>query len=615
MTNSIQPGTICQLALPLLPRGIEGSSQKRAALALTPPDPYGDVTWAFLTTTHHGAEALPIAPEDLSSGELPRSAFVHPKQPYTISQSHVLKVYGTVKPSYWAGLLKQGILAQTRHFSRATHLPNRPGDDPLRLAAGMEDAGTIPYAGRVFNEEEVEAAVSATLDFWLTLGSEGEAFEKELAHFLGVRHSLLVNSGSSANLVAVSALTSHKLPAEKRILPGDEVITVAAGFPTTVAPIIQVGAIPVFIDADPITGNADCSQLEAAYSPGKTKAVMMAHALGNPFDLAATLAFCQKHDLWLIEDNCDALGCTYSLPVEKAKALGLDHLLKLAESGGRSYPRIEGGILTAYTGTFGDISTQSFYPPHHLTMGEGGAVNIIRRPPLKTYAESFRDWGRDCWCPSGKDNTCNKRFGWKLGELPEGYDHKYIYSHLGFNLKPLDPQAAIGRVQLRRLPEFIEARKRNWEVLRAGLAPLEGMIEFSLPTHATSWRPGANGSSDFTWDTTGCQTACSWFGFKISVREGAPFTRTELARELDDHKIGNRMLFGGNLVRQPAFVQLRRDNSAAFRVVPSPRTTHESPLPGADEIMNNTLFLGTYPGLSQTQLERMIHVITAFAKR
>ncbi|MFQ3577406.1 MAG: DegT/DnrJ/EryC1/StrS family aminotransferase, partial [Verrucomicrobiia bacterium] len=361
-------------------------------------------------------------------------------------------------------------------------------------------------------------------------------------------------------------------------------------------------------------GNADCSQLEAAYSPGKTKAVMMAHALGNPFDLAATLAFCHKHDLWLIEDNCDALGCTYSLPVEKARILGLDHLLKLAEAGDRIYPRIEGGVLTAYTGTFGDLSTQSFYPPHHLTMGEGGAVNIIRRPPLKTYAESFRDWGRDCWCPSGKDNTCNKRFGWKLGELPEGYDHKYIYSHLGFNLKPLDPQAAIGRVQLRRLPDFIEARKQNWEVLRSGLAPLEHLIEFSLPTHATGWRPGGMGDSSFTWDATGCRTACSWFGFKLAIRDGAPFTRTDLARELDAFKIGNRMLFGGNLVRQPAFVHLRRENPNAFRVVPSPGATDDSPLPGADAIMNNTLFLGTYPGLSPIQLGRMIDVITAFAK-
>ena len=254
----------------------------------------------------------------------------------------------------------------------------------------------------------MEAAVSSTLDFWLTLGSEGSAMEKELASFLGVRHSLLVNSGSSANLVAMAALTSAKLPDKKRIKPGDEVITVAAGFPTTVAPIVQVGAVPVFIDADPITGNARCDQLEAAYSQGKTKAVMMAHALGNPFDLAKTLAFCKKYDLWLVEDNCDALGCSYSMPRSMAESLGITE----------NSPGLDEGPdrVIRWTGTWGDISTQSFYPPHHLTMGEGGAVNIVRNQKLKVVAESFRDWGRDCWCPSGIDNTCNKCFGWQLGD-------------------------------------------------------------------------------------------------------------------------------------------------------------------------------------------------------
>lgn len=498
--------------------------------------------------------------------------------------------------------LKSEILRLTREFSRLAHTANRPGDDPSH-APFTPGETTVPYAARVFCEDEVEAAVSATLDFWLTLGPEGEAMEKELADFMGVKHTLLVNSGSSANLVAFSALTTHKLPEAKRIRPGDEVITVAAGFPTTVAPIIQVGAVPVFIDAKPLTGNADCSLLEAAYSPGKTKALMMAHALGNPFELGTVLEFCRKHDLWLIEDNCDALGCTYSLPVDRARELGLDHLLKLAEARQATpgaYPRIDGDLLTAYTGTFGDISTQSFYPPHHLTMGEGGAVNIVRRPPLKTYAESFRDWGRDCWCPSGKDNTCLKRFQWQLGELPEGYDHKYIYSHLGFNLKPLDPQAAIGRVQIRRLPEFIEARKRNWQHLRAGLAGLEEFIDFALPTHATGW----NADGSFEWDGSGCRTECSWFGFKMTIRASAPFTRTELAAHLDEKKIGNRMLFGGNLVRQPAFVQLRKDDPAAMRV--------SGELPGADRIMNHTLFLGTYPGLTPGMLDYMVGTIREF---
>jgi CDP-6-deoxy-D-xylo-4-hexulose-3-dehydrase len=475
--------------------------------------------------------------------------------------------------------LKQQILELTREYSRQAHSGFRPAADPLR--APWQEGSVIPYAGRVFTEDEVEAAVSATLDFWLTLGSEGEAFQLELAEFLGVRHSLLVNSGSSANLIAISALTSAKLPEQRRIKPGDEVITVAAGFPTTVAPIVQVGAVPVFIDADPITGNARCDQLEAAYSPGKTKAVMMAHALGNPFDLAATLAFCQRYSLWLVEDNCDALGCTYSMPRELAESLGFRE----------NSPGLDEGPdrVIRWTGSWGDISTQSFYPPHHLTMGEGGAVNIVRDQKLKVIAESFRDWGRDCWCPSGFDNTCNKRFSWQLGELPEGYDHKYTYSHLGYNLKPLDPQAAIGRVQLKRLPDFIEARKQNWETLRRGLAAHEDLLEFALPTHATAWDP----KHGFSWDCTGCRTDCSWFGFKIAVKRGASFSRTELAQELDRILIGNRMLFGGNLLRQPAFVQLRNDNPGALRVV--------GEMVGSDEIMGSTLFLGTYPGLTQSQ--------------
>lgn len=493
--------------------------------------------------------------------------------------------------SHTPATLKAEILRLTREYSRLMHSAQRPGDDPARVA--YVPGTTVPYAGRVFTEDEVEAAVGATLDFWLTLGPEGEAFEKELAGLLGVKHSLLVNSGSSANLVAFTALTTHKLPAHKRIVPGDEVITVAAGFPTTVAPIIQAGAVPVFIDNDPVTGNARVDLLEAAFTPGKTKAVMMAHTLGNPFDLGAVLEFCRKHDLWLIEDNCDALGCTYSMPLARAQALGFT-------SNSPGLPS-DGVHITRYTGTWGDISTQSFYPPHHLTMGEGGAVNIVHRPPLKTYAESFRDWGRDCWCASGKDNTCNKRFGWQLGELPEGYDHKYIYSHLGYNLKPLDPQAAIGRQQLKKLPAFIEARKRNWETLRAGLADLEEFFDFSLPTHATGWKSGG-----FDWDTTGCLTDCSWFGFMLRVKASAPFTHTELGRHLDDKKIGNRMLFGGNLLRQPAFVQLRKDRPASFRVA--------SDLSGADEIMHRAIFLGTYPGLTAAMLDYELSVVHEFVR-
>jgi CDP-6-deoxy-D-xylo-4-hexulose-3-dehydrase len=574
--------------------------------------------------------------------------------------------------------IKAEILRLTREYSALTHRANRPGEEAL--SGAWTPGQTIPYAGRVFTEDEVEAAVSATLDFWLTLGPEGEAFERELAAFLGVKYSLLVNSGSSANLIAISTLTTHKLPAHKRIQPGDEVITVAAGFPTTVAPIIQVGAIPVFIDNDPITGNVCAEQFEAAYVAGKTKAVMLAHALGNPFDVVAVLEFCRRHDLWLIEDNCDALGCTYSLPVARANALGLDHLLKLAKanaaagpagnaegssssgvgpsastpvSSSQKVPFVQNGILTAYTGTFGDISTQSFYPPHHLTMGEGGAVNIISRPPLKAYAESFRDWGRDCWCASGKDDTCGKRFQWQLGELPKGYDHKYIYSHLGYNLKPLDPQAAIGRQQLKKLPAFIEARKQNWETLRTGLAHLEEFLDFTLPTHALRWIPPSErvGSrseegelsstgpqirdssfdSNFDWDSSGCRPNTSWFGFMIRVKTTAPFTHSDLSRHLDQHKIGNRMFFGGNLLRQPVFVQMRRDRPDAIRVISADGqalTANEmehklkasahgetiSPLPGADALMNQALFLGTYPGLTAQMLAYQVATISNFVK-
>lgn len=488
--------------------------------------------------------------------------------------------------------LKAEILRLTRQYSDLMHKANRPAlENHLPFQAGTT---TVPYAGRVFTADEVEAAVDSTLDFWLTLGPQGEAFEKELAALLGVKHSLLVNSGSSANLVAFSALTTHKLPPHRRIQPGDEVITVAAGFPTTVAPILQAGAVPVFLDNDPATGNIRTDLLEEAYVAGKTKAVMLAHALGNPFDLGTVLEFCRRHELWLIEDNCDALGCTYSMPIARAKALGFTE-----NSPGI---RPNGTHITRYTGTWGDISTQSFYPPHHLTMGEGGAVNIVSRPPLKSYAESFRDWGRDCWCASGKDDTCGKRFQWQLGELPEGYDHKYIYSHLGYNLKPLDPQAAIGRQQLRKLPAFIQARKENWETLRRGLASLEKVLDFSLPTHAVSWTPDAG----FAWDETGCYTDCSWFGFMIRVKDDAPFTHTDLARHLDEKKIGNRMFFGGNLLRQPVFVQLKKDRPDSFRVV-----GHTD---GADEIMRSALFLGTYPGLTKEMLEYEIQVIREFCQ-
>ena len=465
--------------------------------------------------------------------------------------------------------LKAEILRLTREYAKLAHQAQRPGNDAQRAETTPFVPGetTVPYAGRVFDENEVEAAVSSTLDFWLTLGKEGDAFEREFAQYLGVKSTTLVNSGSSANLLAIAALTSPTL-GERQLRRGDEVITVAAGFPTTVAPLLQNGLVPVFIDNDEATLNAKVEQLEDAFVPGKTKAVMMAHTLGNPFDLATITEFCRRHNLWLIEDNCDALGSRYD------------------------------GKLT---GTFGDLSTQSFYPPHHLTLGEGGAVSVVNIAALRKLVESFRDWGRDCWCASGVDNTCHKRWGWKLGELPEGYDHKYIYSHFGYNLKPLDIQAAIGREQFKKLPSFIEARARNWETLRSGLAGLEEFFDFMLPTHATDWSP-----EGFSWDDSGHRTDCSWFGFMMLVKPGAPFSRKEFAAHLDAAKIGSRMLFGGNLVRQPAFTALRRQNPDAFRVI--------GDLSGADRIMKSAIFVGVYPGLSDEMLDYITATIRNFCE-
>ena len=450
-----------------------------------------------------------------------------------------------------------------------------------RKARETYEAGdTVPYAGRVYDEDEVTAGVNSMLDFWLTLGPEGDAFERELAQYLGVRSSTLVNSGSSANLVAISALTSHKL-GDKRIKPGDEVITAAAGFPATVTPIIQNHAVPVFLDVDPVTSNLRVDRLADAYVPGKTKAVMIAHTLGNPFDLGEIESFCREHDLWLVEDNCDALGSRYD------------------------------GQLT---GTFGALSTQSFYPPHHVTMGEGGAVNVspsrgaVNPGLLKTIVESFRDWGRDCWCASGKDNTCNKRYCWQMGELPEGYDHKYIYSHLGYNLKPTDPQAAIGRAQLKKLPGFVQARVDNWNYLRTGLDDLGDLFDFMLPTHATGWSK----HSGFTWEAGKPVVEPSWFGFMMNVRPNAPFTRVEFSRALDAAKIGNRGMFGGNLLRQPAFVTLRKQWERGDGLFPFAPLRVVGDTQGADYIMNQAVFIGPFPGLTKNHLDFMIEAIHSF---
>ncbi|HTG80923.1 MAG TPA: lipopolysaccharide biosynthesis protein RfbH [Geobacteraceae bacterium] len=437
-------------------------------------------------------------------------------------------------------LREEAIQAALRHY-RSSHAGRRP------FAPGDR----ISYAGRVFDEEEVAALIDASLDFWLTAGRYADRFEKEFAAFLGVEHCSLVNSGSSANLLAFMALTSPRL-GERRVRRGDEVITVAAGFPTTVAPIIQYGAVPVFVDVTLPTYNIDCTQLENALSP-KSKAVMVAHTLGNPFDLRSVREFCDRHGLWLIEDNCDALGSRYHYRGE-----------------------------WCYTGTIGHIGTSSFYPPHHMTMGEGGAV-YTNDTTLKRLVESFRDWGRDCWCPSGRDNTCGNRFGQQFGELPRGYDHKYVYSHFGYNLKATEMQAAIGCAQLVKLPGFIAARQRNWEMLREGLAGLAD--RFVLPEATADSDP-------------------SWFGFLLTVREGAGFTRERLVQHLEQKGIQTRMLFAGNLVKHPCFDEMRKSGDG-YRVVGT--------LENTDRITDDTFWVGVYPGMSEAMVEFMISTITAFA--
>ena len=401
----------------------------------------------------------------------------------------------------------------------------------------------IPVTGKVFGKPEIEAAVQASLEFWLTAGHFTEDFERALAQTVGMRSAHMVNSGSSANLVALSSLTSNKL-GDRQILPGDEVITVAAGFPTTVTPILQNGLIPVYVDVALSTYVAIPEQIESALSP-KTKAIMMAHTLGNPFNLDFVMNFAKKNNLWVIEDSCDALGGLYD-----GKKIG----------------------------SFGDLSTLSFYPAHHITTGEGGAV-LARKAILKPIIESFRDWGRDCWCLPGCDNTCLKRFEWQLGTLPDGYDHKYTYSHLGYNLKSGDIQAAIGLRQLDQLPDFVSKRKNNWKYLRDGLLDLQDY--FLLPSATENSEP-------------------SWFGFALTITKSAGFDRNTLINYLNKRNIGTRLLFGGNLLRQPAF-----QGTPARQI---------SNLENTDEIMNSTFWLGVWPGLQKPMLDYILESLHDFVK-
>ena len=435
--------------------------------------------------------------------------------------------------------LRREILDKAKKYCRLAH---------NQSASFVPGTSKIGYAGRVIDEHEILNLIESSLECWLTYGRFSKAFEKKFSDFLGVRFCSLVNSGSSANLLAFMTLTSEQLGLRK-IQRGDEVITVAAGFPTTIAPMVQYGAIPVFVDVNPRTLNVDVGQLELARGP-KTKAVMLAHTLGNPFDLDAVNAFCRQHNLWLIEDNCDALGATYK---------------------GR------------YTGTFGDIATSSFYPPHHITMGEGGAV-YTNNKDLTRIIESMRDWGRDCWCPSGKDNTCGKRFEHQLGELPFGYDHKYTYSEFGYNLKASDMQAAVGCAQLDKLSGFIAKRRQNYHRLFEGLRSLDDCFSFSEATP----------SSD-----------PSWFGFLMTVREQAGFTRNEIVGYLEDHQIQTRMLFAGNILKHPCFDAMRKEKTG-YRVI--------GDLFHTNKIMEEAFWIGVYPGLTTEMVDYMIEVIYDFCR-
>jgi len=402
---------------------------------------------------------------------------------------------------------------------------------------------SVPCAGRSFDADDLVHLVDASLDFWLTGGRYAARFEHEFARFVGVRHAVLCNSGSSANLLAVAALTSPKLR-ERRLQPGDEVVTVAAAFPTTVFPLIQYGLVPVFVDVDLGAYNAIPDFVAEAIGP-RTRAIILAHTLGNPFDLDRIIDLARRHNLWLIEDNCDALGSLWR---------------------------------NRLTGTFGDLATCSFYPAHHITMGEGGCV-LTSQPLLKTIVESFRDWGRDCWCATGSDNTCGKRFAQPCGDLPPGYDHKYAYAHIGYNLKLTDMQAAVGVAQLRKLPAFMEDRRRNWHHLRDSLAPLE---EFLILPHTLE-------SAD-----------PSWFGFAVTVREAAPFSRDDLVQFLESRRIATRMLFAGNLTRQPAF------RGVNYRI--------SGDLANTDSVMRRTFWVGVYPGLTQPMIDWIIESFQQFVR-
>lgn len=510
------------------------SSKARPALAVSDPDEYGDIEFVFISAKQRGGENDCLKVPD---GVLPRDCWAHTDKKALIHQSVILKEVATASATFFEQVLKRISSKETERYYQQIHLPRKQE----KFIAGKT---RVNYAGRVFDEQELVNLVDSSLDFWLTAGRYADEFTGKLEDYYDVGDVVLVNSGSSANLIAISALTSETL-GEKRLMPGDEVISVAAGFPATVSPLVQNQLIPVFLDVELGTYNIDVSKLEEAYSE-KTKAVFIAHTLGNPFNLDAVKAFCDKHDLWLIEDNCDALGSTYR------------------------------GKLT---GTFGHIATGSFYPAHHITTGEGGCV-LTDDPQLARLIKCFRDWGRDCYCEGGENNTCGCRFTKQYGTLPLGYDHKYVYSHIGYNLKMTDMQAAIGSAQMDKLDDFTARRKSNFCKITAGL---QGLDDFFILPQATE-------NSD-----------PSWFAYILTLRENLPFSRVELAQFLDQKLIETRGMFAGNLLRQPGFMNINH------RVVGG--------LTNTDYIMNNTLFMGVFPGMTDAKIEYMTSKIHEFVKQ
>lgn len=548
MTKPYRPGSIHIYKVPFV--DAQGA-KPRPVLITSLPNSKGDVLGipgSSRIEQWDEADRIVVRPEDLCSGTLDRPTVFPVSKQMVFSPRFFRGEVGIVNTQMLELTQRKIVGYQVVQFQSSVRQPQpfNPGTTP------------VPPSGKVIGAPEIQHMVEAALDGWLTTGRFNDAFEKRLAEFLGVKYVLTTNSGSSANLLALATLTSPKL-GDRALKPGDEIITVAAGFPTTVNPALQYGLVPVFVDVHIPTYNIDPAQIEAAVSE-KTRAIMIAHTLGNPFNLDEVMRVARKHDLWVIEDCCDALGSAYTPTADISNGR--------RETIPAAVPRL--------VGTFGDIATLSFYPAHHITMGEGGAV-FINSGKLKPIIESFRDWGRDCYCAPGKDNTCNKRFDWQLGELPQGYDHKYIYSHVGYNLKITDMQAAVGLAQMERLPGFIETRKANFAYLKNWLTSCE---EFLILPEATA-------NSD-----------PSWFGFPLTLRPEAGLKRVDLLRYLDQQRIGTRLLFAGNLTRQPYLA------GRQYRVAGT--------LENTDRVMNDTFWIGVYPGLDEAKLDFVASALERF---